>query len=159
MEHFRNKLVRGKAIGAQKHFAHDFNKMMAILENIKGVGGIVIKKRRHRLAYHDIIRERNANGADTVGAHDRRRHGYLRELHVDALDGHGSESRQLPAARTPLYCQARMCPEVPSIHLHSFFKVIPDFLRHRRLLPLKLLDIFFATRFADLALGLPLPRR
>jgi hypothetical protein len=44
MEHFRNKLVRGKAIGAQKHFAHDFNKMMAILENIKGVGGIVIKK-------------------------------------------------------------------------------------------------------------------
>lgn len=44
MEHFRNKLVRGKAIGAQKHFAHDFNKMMAILENIKGLGGIVIKK-------------------------------------------------------------------------------------------------------------------
>ena len=44
MEHFRNKLVRGKAIGAQKHFAHDFNKMMAILENIKGVGGIEIKK-------------------------------------------------------------------------------------------------------------------
>ena len=44
MEHFRNKLVRGKAIGAQKHFAHDFNKMMAILENIKGVGDIVIKK-------------------------------------------------------------------------------------------------------------------
>ena len=44
MEHFRNKLVRGKAIGAQKHFAHDFNKIMLILENIKGVGGIVIKK-------------------------------------------------------------------------------------------------------------------
>ena len=44
MEHFRNKLVRGKAIGAQKHFAHDFNKMMAILENIKGVGGIEITK-------------------------------------------------------------------------------------------------------------------
>lgn len=44
MEHFRNKLVRGKAIGAQKNFAHNFNKMMAILENIKGVGGIVIKK-------------------------------------------------------------------------------------------------------------------
>ena len=44
MEHFRNKLVRGKAIGAQKHFAHNFNKMMAILENIKGVGDIVIKK-------------------------------------------------------------------------------------------------------------------
>ena len=44
MEHFRNKLVRGKAIGAQKHFAHDFNKMMAILENIKGLGGIEIKK-------------------------------------------------------------------------------------------------------------------
>ena len=36
MEHFRNKLVRGKAIGAQKNFAHDFNKMMASLENIKG---------------------------------------------------------------------------------------------------------------------------
>ena len=45
MEHFRNKLVRGKAIGAQKHFAHDFNKMMAILENIKGVGGIEITKK------------------------------------------------------------------------------------------------------------------
>ena len=44
MEHFRNKLVPGKAIGAQKHFAHDFNKMMAILENIKGVGDIEIKK-------------------------------------------------------------------------------------------------------------------
>ena len=45
MEHFRNKLVRGKAIGAQKHFAHDFNKMMAILENIKGLGGIEITKK------------------------------------------------------------------------------------------------------------------
>jgi hypothetical protein len=44
MEHFRNKLVRGKAIGAQKHFAHNFNRVMLILENIKGVGGIVIKK-------------------------------------------------------------------------------------------------------------------
>ena len=44
MEHFRNKLVRGKAIGAQKHFAHDFNRVMLILENIKGVGGIEIKK-------------------------------------------------------------------------------------------------------------------
>ena len=44
MEHFRNKLVRGKAIGAQKNFAHDFNKIMLILENIKGLGGIEIKK-------------------------------------------------------------------------------------------------------------------
>jgi hypothetical protein len=44
MEHFRNKLVRGKAIGAQKHFAHNFNRVMLILENIKGVGGIEIKK-------------------------------------------------------------------------------------------------------------------
>lgn len=44
MEHFRNKLVRGKAIGAQKNFAHDFNRVMLILENIKGVGDIVIKK-------------------------------------------------------------------------------------------------------------------
>ncbi len=44
MEHFRNKLVRGKAIGAQKNFAHNFNRVMLILENIKGVGGIEIKK-------------------------------------------------------------------------------------------------------------------
>ena len=44
MEHFRNKLVKGKAIGAQKNFAHDFNRVMQILENIKGVGGIVITK-------------------------------------------------------------------------------------------------------------------
>lgn len=44
MEHFRNKLVRGKAIGAQKHFAHNFNRVMQILENIKGVGGIKITK-------------------------------------------------------------------------------------------------------------------
>lgn len=44
MEHFRNKLIRGKAIGAQKNFAHNFNRVMLILENIKGVGGIVIKK-------------------------------------------------------------------------------------------------------------------
>lgn len=44
MEHFRNKLIRGKAIGAQKNFAHDFNRVMLILENIKGVGGIEIKK-------------------------------------------------------------------------------------------------------------------
>ena len=44
MEHFRNKMVRGKAIGAQKNFAHNFNRVMQILENIKGVGGIEIKK-------------------------------------------------------------------------------------------------------------------
>ena len=44
MEHFRNKLVRGKAIGAQKNFVHNFNRVMQILENIKGVGGIVITK-------------------------------------------------------------------------------------------------------------------
>ena len=44
MEHFRNKLVRGKAIGAQRNFAHDFNRVMQILENIKGVGGIEITK-------------------------------------------------------------------------------------------------------------------
>lgn len=44
MEHFRNKMVKGKAIGAQKNFAHDFNHVMLILENIKGVGGIEIKK-------------------------------------------------------------------------------------------------------------------
>lgn len=44
MEHFRNKLVRGKAIGAQKNFAHNFNRVMLILENIKGVGGIKITK-------------------------------------------------------------------------------------------------------------------
>ena len=44
MEHFRNKLVKGKAIGAQKNFAHDFNRVMLILENIKGVGGIEITK-------------------------------------------------------------------------------------------------------------------
>ena len=44
MEHFRNKMVKGKAIGAQKNFAHDFNRVMQILENIKGVGGIEIKK-------------------------------------------------------------------------------------------------------------------
>jgi len=45
MEHFRNKLIRGKAIGAQKNFAHNFNRVMLILENIKGVGGIVITKK------------------------------------------------------------------------------------------------------------------
>ena len=44
MEHFRNKLVRGKAIGAQKNFVHNFNRVMLILENIKGVGDIEIKK-------------------------------------------------------------------------------------------------------------------
>ncbi|MFA5433409.1 MAG: hypothetical protein WC319_11160 [Candidatus Paceibacterota bacterium] len=44
MEHFRNKMVRGKAIGAQRNFAHNFNRVMQILENIKGVGGIVITK-------------------------------------------------------------------------------------------------------------------
>jgi hypothetical protein len=44
MEHFRNKMIHGKAIGAQKNFAHDFNRVMLILENIKGVGGIEIKK-------------------------------------------------------------------------------------------------------------------
>jgi len=44
MEHFRNKLVRGKAIGAQKNFAYNFNRVMLILENIKGVGDIEIKK-------------------------------------------------------------------------------------------------------------------
>jgi hypothetical protein len=44
MEHFRNKMIRGKAIGAQKNFAHDFNRVMQILENIKGVGGIEITK-------------------------------------------------------------------------------------------------------------------
>ena len=44
MEHFRNKVVKGKAIGAQRNFAHNFNRVMQILENIKGVGGIVIKK-------------------------------------------------------------------------------------------------------------------
>lgn len=44
MEHFPNKLVRGKAIGAQKNFAHNFNRVMLILENIKGVGGIKITK-------------------------------------------------------------------------------------------------------------------
>lgn len=44
MEHFRNKLVRGKAIGAQKNFAHNFNRVMQILENIKGVGDIEIEK-------------------------------------------------------------------------------------------------------------------
>ena len=44
MEHFRNKMVRGKAIGAQKNFVHNFNRVMQILENIKGVGGIVITK-------------------------------------------------------------------------------------------------------------------
>ena len=44
MEHFRNKLVRGKAIGAQKNFAYNFNRVMQILENIKGVGGIKITK-------------------------------------------------------------------------------------------------------------------
>lgn len=44
MKHFRNKLIRGKAIGAQKNFAHDFNRVMQILENIKGVCGIEITK-------------------------------------------------------------------------------------------------------------------
>ena len=44
MEHFRNKMVRGKAIGAQKNFVHNFNRVMQILENIKGVGGIAITK-------------------------------------------------------------------------------------------------------------------
>ena len=44
MEHFRNKIVKGKAIGAQKNFAHNFNRVMQILENIKGVGGIEITK-------------------------------------------------------------------------------------------------------------------
>lgn len=44
MEHFRNKLVQGKAIGAQKNFAYNFNRVMQILENIKGVGEIEIKK-------------------------------------------------------------------------------------------------------------------
>ena len=37
-------MVRGKAIGAQKNFAYDFNRVMQILENIKGVGGIKITK-------------------------------------------------------------------------------------------------------------------
>jgi len=44
MEHFRHKLVRGKAIGAQKNFVHNFNRVMLILENIKGVGDIEITK-------------------------------------------------------------------------------------------------------------------
>ena len=45
MEHFRNKVVKGKAIGAQKNFAHDLNRVMLILENIKGLGGIEITKK------------------------------------------------------------------------------------------------------------------
>ena len=44
MKHFKNKLKSGLAIGAQKNFAEDFNKVLEILENIDGLGGITIAK-------------------------------------------------------------------------------------------------------------------
>lgn len=44
MNHFKNKLKSGLAIGAQKNFAEDFNKVLEILENIDGLGGITIAK-------------------------------------------------------------------------------------------------------------------
>jgi len=43
MNHFKNKLKPG-AIGAQPTFREDFNKVMEILENIEGLGGITISK-------------------------------------------------------------------------------------------------------------------
>lgn len=45
MKLFGRKLKPGLSIGAQKDFAANFNKMMAILENMEGVGGITITKR------------------------------------------------------------------------------------------------------------------
>ena len=45
MKLFSRKLRPGLSIGAQKDFAANFNKMMAILENMEGVGGITITKR------------------------------------------------------------------------------------------------------------------
>lgn len=44
MNHFKNKIKSGLAIGAQKTFAEDLNKVMEILENIEGLGGITIAK-------------------------------------------------------------------------------------------------------------------
>lgn len=44
MNHFKNKIKSGLAIGAQKTFAEDFNKVMEILENIEGLGGVTISK-------------------------------------------------------------------------------------------------------------------
>lgn len=43
MNHFKNKLHTG-AIGSQKTFREDFNKVLEILENIEGLGGITIAK-------------------------------------------------------------------------------------------------------------------
>jgi hypothetical protein len=43
MNHFKNKLHTG-AIGSQKTFREDFNKVLEILENIDGLGGITIAK-------------------------------------------------------------------------------------------------------------------
>jgi hypothetical protein len=45
MKLFSRKLRPGLSIGAQKDFAANFNKVMAILENMEGVGGITITKR------------------------------------------------------------------------------------------------------------------
>ena len=44
MNHFKNKIKSGLAIGAQKTFAEDLNKVMEILENIEGLGGVTISK-------------------------------------------------------------------------------------------------------------------
>lgn len=44
MRFFWNRLVRGKAIGAQPSFARDFNTVLEILENIEGAGSICVDK-------------------------------------------------------------------------------------------------------------------
>lgn len=44
MKLFFGRMIRGKAIGAQKNFAADFERVKAILENVEGVGDIEIDK-------------------------------------------------------------------------------------------------------------------
>lgn len=45
MKHFKNKLVSGKAVGAQSTLAEDLNKVFEILENIEGIGGVSVTKK------------------------------------------------------------------------------------------------------------------
>jgi len=45
MNHFRNKLKTGAAIGAQKTFAEDFNKVLEILEHMEGICGVTLTKK------------------------------------------------------------------------------------------------------------------
>lgn len=44
MKIFGNRLIPGRAIGAQKTFAADFNAVMEILENMEGAGQVEIDK-------------------------------------------------------------------------------------------------------------------